>query len=336
MMYKWPNIPSERASAHEIADFVELSAWRDRSASIVSISRDIARIAEIDYSSGVPEDDEEGVMGQKLHDAYFEIEKRLISCGKTRGYPFKVENPESTLRMHFRDSCNQHIVYQYLLLVTRLSKGGNHRFESISGADLFEELCAQIARSYLGNRAESLVFGTASGGSFRGKVLDLTQRIGEGRGAKKEISSSTRDGKLDVVAWKPFADQIDGKLILFAQCKTGTGYRDSVTQLRPQEFCQKYMLKQPAVIPMRAFFVSEALPRTGARNRVKWYEMATDSGLFFDRCRIIDYCESLESNTVERIRKWTDAAAGKFLHHRLIKNMHEGTHSETRKSLLLN
>lgn len=313
MMYKWPNIPSERASAHEIADFVELTAWRDQSASAVAMSRAVARTAEFDYSSGVPEEDEEGLMGQNLHDAYSEIEERLISCGQAHGYPFKIETPDSTLTMHFRESCNRHLVYRYLLLVTRLSKGGDHRFEGISGADIFEELCAQVAKSYLGDRAESIVFGTASGGGFREKVVDLTQHIGEGVDAKEQIAGSTRDGKLDVVAWKPFADKLHGKLILFAQCKTGTGYRHSVTQLQPQQFCQKYMLEQPAVVPMRAFFVSEALPRVGISGRNHWYDMATDSGLFFDRCRIIDYCNSLEANIIERIRKWTVAAEGRFL-----------------------
>lgn len=312
-MYKWPNIPSERAAAHEVADFVELTAWRDQSASSVAMTRAIERPADFDYSSGVPEEDEEEARRQNVLDAYREMEERLSSCGQAHGYPFKLKTPENTLRLQFCESCNRHLVYQYLLLVTRLKKGGDHRFESISGADLFEELCAQVAKSYLGSRAESLVFGTAGSGGFRRKVVDLTQRIGEGVGAKEQISSSTRDGKLDVVAWKPFADKLHGKLILFAQCKTGTGYRDSVTQLQPQEFCQKYMREQPAVIPTRAFFVSEALPRTGIRSRGRWYDIGTDSGLFFDRCRIIDYCDSIEANTVERIRTWTDAAARKFL-----------------------
>lgn len=314
VMFKLPDVPSERASAHEIADFVELSAWRDERASATAMSRAIGRVAELDYNSDVPEEDEDWAMGQNLQDAYSEIEQRLDSCGEADGYPFKIEPPESTLRTHFRESCNRHLVYQYLLLVTRLSKGGNHRFADISGTDIFEELCAQIARSYLGNRAESFVFGTASGGNFRERVVYLTRRVGEGAGARKDILSSTKDGKLDVVAWKPFADRNRGKLVLFAQCKTGTGYRDSVTQLQPDQFCKKYMLEQPAVVPMRTFFVSEALPRTGISSRKKWYEMATDSGLLFDRCRIIDYCDSLEDATVEKIRKWTVAAADEFLH----------------------
>ena len=312
-MYKWPNIPSERASAHEIADFVELTAWRDQSASSVAMNRVIERSADFDYSSGVSEEDEEETRRQNVLDAYREIEERLSSCGQTRGYPFKIETSGNTLRMHFCKSHNRHLVYQYLLLVTRLRNGGVHRFEGISGADIFEELCAQVAKSYLGDRAESIVFGTASGGGFREKVVDLTQHIGEGVDAKEQIAGSTRDGKLDVVAWKPFADKLHGKLILFAQCKTGTGYRHSVTQLQPQQFCQKYMLEQPAVVPMRAFFVSEALPRVGICGRNHWYDMATDSGLIFDRCRIIDYCDSLEANTIERIRKWTVAAEGRFL-----------------------
>lgn len=314
-MFKWPDIPSERASAHEIADFVELNAWRDDSASVLAMSRAVARIAENDYSSGVPEEDEDedGVLGPGLQEAYAEIEQRLISCGETHGYPFRITTPESTLQMDVRESCNRHLVYQYLLLVTRLGEGGTYRFANVSGTDIFEELCAHVARSYLGNRAESLVFGTAMAGSFRERIMDLTQRIGEGKGPKDNILSNTRDGKLDVVAWKPFADRSAGKLILFAQCKTGTGYRHSVTQLQPDHFCKKYMLEQPAVDPMRTFFVSEALPRTGISCRKQWYDIATDSGLLFDRCRIIDYCDSLEGATVERIRRWTVAAAQEFL-----------------------
>lgn len=329
MMFKWPDIPSEQSSAHEIADFMELHAWRDESVSVLAMSHAIARIAENDYgfdspeedendhyssSSGLPEEEEEVLVGQRLHDAYTEIEQRLISCGNTLGYPFEIETPENSLRMDFSESCNRHVVYQYLLLITRLGMGGNYRFSNISGTDLFEELCAQIAKSYLGNRAESFVFGTGSGGSFRDKITDLTRRVGEGAGAKDNISSTTKDGKLDVVAWKPFSDQNSGKLILFAQCKTGTGYRHSVTQLQPDGFCQKYIRQQPAVLPVRAFFVSEALPRTGTTSQVEWDDLATDAGLLFDRCRIIDYCDSLEDATVERIRTWTGAAAEEFLH----------------------
>lgn len=313
MMFKWPDIPSERASAHEIADFVELTAWRDESVSAIEMSQSIARGAELDYSSGLPEEDEEWAMGQNLHDAYSEIGHRMISCGKAHGYPFTLEGSESALKMHTRNTCYQHLVYRYLLLATRLGQGGNYRFASISGTDLFEELCAQIAKSYLGDRAESLVFGTASGGSFRAKVMDLTQQLREGAGAKDNISSNTKDGKLDVVAWKPFADQNSGKLILFAQCKTGTRYRHTVTQLQLGQFCQKYMLEQPSITPMRAFFVSEALPRSGVSSQREWYQLATDSGLIFDRCRIIDYCDSLEDSTIEKIRKWTIAATSNFL-----------------------
>ena len=57
-MLKWPGTPSPKASAHELADFVELNAWRDGHASTVSLARALGRIDENDYSEGVPEQDE--------------------------------------------------------------------------------------------------------------------------------------------------------------------------------------------------------------------------------------------------------------------------------------
>ena len=119
-----------------------------------------------------------------------------------------------------------------------------------------------------------------------------------------------RDGKLDVVAWKPFADSWQGKLIIFGQCKTGTEYRDTLTQLQPDAFCAKWLREMPAISPVRVFFISEALSRSGASAQHRWYERSTDAGLLFDRCRTVDFCDGLTDDVLEEVRAWTGAAAG--------------------------
>jgi len=59
----------------------------------------------------------------------------------------------------------------------------------------------------------------------------------------------------------------------------------------------------PAVPPVRTFFVSEALSRS------RWYDDASDAGLLFDRCRIVEFCDSIGTNVLERMKNWTAAAA---------------------------
>lgn len=306
-MFKWPGTPSPKASAHELADFVELNAWRDGHVSIVSLARALGRIDENDYSRGVPEEDESDHISET---AYAEIQMRSEACGKSGSYPFEIDDQGWTLRLCLDASNRRHIVYLYLLLATRLNMTTDRIHAGIDGTRLFEKLCAEVAKAYLGPRAKSFVFSAVpSSRSFRNKVDELCRRIGEGIGAKDKISQNTRDGKLDVVAWTPFADPFPGKIVLFGQCKTGTLWRGMVTQLQPDAFCKTYMQESPALLPVRTFFVAEALPRSGAESRTGWSEISNQSGLLFDRCRIIDFCDRIAPRTLGDARKWAGTAA---------------------------
>ena len=306
-MFKHPGVPTVRAPAHELADFAELAAWRDGSVSTTGLSRVLGRIEENDYGDGVPEEDE---ADHDAEEAYVEIEARSQACGKNASYPFLIGIRGSTLARCAGELNRRQLVYLYLLLATRLNMRDNRRHAGIDGTSLFEKLCAGVARTYLGSRAESMVFGTTSGtGGFRARVADLCHRLGEGNGAKDAVSPNVRDGKLDVVAWKSFADSWQGKLIIFGQCKTGTEYRDTLTQLQPDAFCAKWLRERPATLPMRAFFISEALSRSGASARHQWYERSIDAGLLFDRCRTVDFCDSVTDDVLKEVRTWTEAAA---------------------------
>ena len=302
MTFKWPGAPSPRAPAHELADFAELTAWRDESVSHASLSKDLGRLAENDHSDGVPEDDEAESV---IDEAFVELERRREACGGADTYPFEIGKNGNTLRTVPGARNTKRLVYIYLLLATRLHMDRNRLHAGLDGTHLFEHLSAAVARGYLGARAESLVFGIAAG-RFADKINNLCRNIGEGRGFRSRpgISPHQRDGKLDVAAWKSFSDGLPGKLIVFGQCKTGTRYRDSLTQLQPDRFCDKWFRVSPVVNPVRAFFVSESLP--GA----DWEGVGLDAGLMFDRCRIVDFCDDIDGETRQDIAAWTEAAAG--------------------------
>lgn len=295
--------PSPSAPAHELADFAELTAWRDGTTSPVSLSSVLGRLAENDYSDGVPEDDE---AEPAIDDAFVELERRREGCGGAHSYPFEISNNGNALRTVPGRWNTKRLVYLYLLLATRLRMDRDRLHAGLDGTRLFERLSAAVARFYLGARAESLVFGAAPGSPpFADKIDDLCRRIGEGGGFANRpgVSSHRRDGKLDAVAWKPFSDESPGKLIVFGQCKTGTHYKDSLSQLQPDGFCRKWLRDLPVVDPVRAFFVSESLPRAD------WTGVGVDAGLMFDRCRIVDFCDDIDEATRQDIEKWTKAAA---------------------------
>ena len=304
-MFKWPGEPSPSDEAHELADYVELVAWRDGSMSAVALIRFLGRREDPDYSAGVPEEDEADTV---VEDAFGEIERRREACAGD--YPFVLDDSGAIVQRQGGRTGGQanamHAIYKYLLLATRLDMKNDRRHGGHDGTKLLEELAAETARSYLGSRSESMVFGTAaSARGFPDRINRLCKRIGEGGGFFGHGSTASRqqDGKLDIVAWTPFSDRLPGQLIMFGQCKTGTHYKDQLAQLQPDAFCRKWLRTQPAVTPTRAFFLSEALPRSG------WRDSAVDAGVLFDRCRIVDFARDASDRLLARIRAWTRTAA---------------------------
>ena len=175
----------------------------------------------------------------------------------------------------------------------------------IDGADLLEEITAETLRCYLGpKRARSIVFGTAAPGTFKDKINRLCRDIGEGGSFRTLDTGSVdaNDDKLDTVSWLPFADKTRSQLVVFGQCKTGTNWDGMLTQLQPTDFIKRWMREPYLHNPLRAFCVAEAV------NRSRWVGYCVYSGILFDRCRIVDFCEKLNKGLLDKIKKWSAAA----------------------------
>lgn len=301
-MFKWPGSPSPEADDHELADFVELVCWRDGSMSVVDLTRHLGRLDEVDYSEdGVQEEEGVDLLAEAVFD---ELERRSDACPNS--YPFRIGNRGQSARFVGDGTGDtHHAIYAFMLLATRLNMNVDRMHDGIDGTAVFEELAAESVRGYLGARSKSLVFGAAGqDAGFAGRVDDLCARISEGGGFSDHGGGGRRqkDGKLDVVAWTPFLDGLPGKLVIFGQCKTGTHFKDQLAELQPDDFCSKWFQSQLAVTPVRAFFVTEALPRS------RWRNTAVDAGLLFDRCRIADFINGASDEVLDKARAWTAAA----------------------------
>ena len=301
-MFKLPALPSPRADVHELADFAELLAWQNDSVSAREILAYLGRTGDNEYNEGV--DDEDDTNADALDDVMNEIDRRSRSC--VGGYPFTLDLRGTVLRHDPEDASERAIVYRYLLLSTRLNMTAHKVQAEIDGTGLLEEISAAVLRCYLGyHRAQSVVFGTAIGGTFRAKVDALCGAIGEGGGfeALDPGPVNANDDRLDSVAWIPFSDRRAGKLIIFCQCKTGSNWKDHTTQLQPDAFIRRWMKHRTfLVVPIRAFCVSEATCPNA------WNGLVSYAGLFFDRLRLVDYLDRIKPDLLERIRTWNSAA----------------------------
>jgi hypothetical protein len=299
-VFKLPNFPSPKSPSHELADFAELTAWKNKTASKREIVAYLSRIDDNNDNIGCEDDEDEN--SELLDDVMIEIDRRVAACGN--GYPFSLEREGTVLRYVEDDSDHGSILYRYLLLSTRLNMTSSKVHDGIDGTLLLEEVAAHTLRNYLGARARSFVFGTAASGNFEAKVNDLCNQLCEGvRFRNPDDASVTKnDDKLDAVAWVPFSDSLASQIIIFCQCKTGTSWSELIHQLQPETFMKRWMEYSFLVTPVRAFCLSEAVDRS------RWKSLCAATGIMFDRCRLVDFCGDIEGDLLNRITRWTLAA----------------------------
>lgn len=293
MSYKIPEVPSPRAYIEELADFWEVLAIKDQPISQINVVKAIEMGSDEMLIDGVDSSEDESNM--ILDDALMEINTRSTYFGS---YPFDISDYSIRLNTSKPQACT----YIFLLLVTRLNMTQYKIQKNIDGTHLFEKLCAQVAKEYFGRSTESLVFGTSTTGSFEEKVNQLISRTGIGRrfANPNNNTPTAKDAGVDLIIWKEFSDREEGKLIGFAQCKTGTSWRESYKQLTPVSFCENWLLESPIVTPISIIFISDTL------NRAKNFKSDQRGFLFFNRFRIMEYLpESLPSGLQDEINEWT-------------------------------
>lgn len=300
-MFKLPKPPSPQAEIHELADYAEFLALKNGASSSRDVVGYLNQIDENDNNIGC--DDNDDINAAQMDEVMTEIHRRLESCNGR--YPFALDESGTIVRFDTSVRLEDRVVYLYLLLSTRLNMTSSKVQDGIDGTELLEDLSACVLRNYLGgNRAKSFVFGTATRGAFSDKITDLCCQLNEGSYYRSldSVPPSAKDDKLDAVAWVPFCDRSPGQLIIFGQCKTGTTWRDHVSQLQPDAFIKRWMTNPYLIDPLRAFCVSEAV------NRSRWNGLSVYSGLLFDRCRLMDYSYEIPEILLTRMESWNTAA----------------------------
>jgi len=295
-------------SVEMLADWVEIHAFRDRDGNGSHV--DLMKALRMSGTADALDEDEglEFLIGGyegAVESAFTEIEDRFRACGAKDGaYPFELETDYIAMAKNTRSS-----VYTFLLLLSCFGDRAGLR----QGAKLFEEVCAKAAEAYLGGahiNVKSRVFGfprRVLPKRFESALQSLCDEIREGTGARKRPNSSDqKDAKLDIVAWHHFDDARPGKLIAFGQCATGRNWSEKLSDLQPREWCVLWMQDQPAVHPIRMFFVPH---RISLRD---WFQSSLYGGILFDRCRIASHSSLIEKPLRKQLAAWSKEVLDKI------------------------
>lgn len=302
MKLKGESTPGAKATAVQVVDYLELLCLESGVASVEKVHR-------VRRSGGDDRDEQEGaeesIEEDKDIDAWIdEIERRQRIC--PHSYPFEVTTSGKAIRLLKPFSDRNRLLYNFCLLATRLNMRDQKVQAGIDGTQLFERISARISQAYVGPPATSIVFGAGSAEEgFQEKVNELCAFLQEGGHYVPidDSGSDQKDGKLDVVTWKPFPDEAAGKIVFFGQCKTGTNWEDSVRHLHPDGFLRNWVYQPSIVSPIgRMFFVCDMIQPK------KWKSKITHAGIIFDRLRLCAFEESLTRELCAEIRIWTHGA----------------------------
>ena len=290
------------------ADFLELSALRSssRSVSIYSFIRDLRLANANEVVADSENDNQEDSLDEQSEPiaeaAFAEFDDRTRSCGSNPTYyPFEIS--ANTIRL--RDDADSSL-YTFLALLSWYGKNAGP--PETNGEKMFEEVCAKAVECYMGSphlHVKSLVFGFPrrfQPAGFSAALDKLCQELGEGLGHRtgRPTLPHQKDSKLDIVAWRAFDDQREGKIITFGQCATGQDWEDKIAELpHPLHWCNHWMIDSPVVEPVRSFFVPDRIDRR------EWSHKSRLGGILYDRCRITSLASGIDKELRESWKSWS-------------------------------
>ena len=267
------SLPMPATDELKLADWLELYALisPDKNASYIDLERALRREGVFGLDS---DEDIERIIG----DVSFELEQRALSA--TRAYPFEVSARAISLRATIEDFA------PYIFCLCLSFFGTDQKLNRRPfPRRMFEYLSCEAAKNFLGG--EVIRFASPRQPpdlprEFDRAVNELCQRIREGGGFREKRAFSAKDDAVDIVAWRDFPDQADGRLLLFGNCASGNDWDSKLDELQPLFFCEDWMVEVPVSIHfgIRAFFVPRRLPSTD------WQRVSRRAGMIFDRCRI--------------------------------------------------
>ena len=291
-------LPGTPTDVIKLADWLEIYALisADGNSSRGDLERALKRASVFQTAHGDEANDIEEVGAQ----VFLELEERAKAAGDA--YPFELSGG----LVRLRGKPNKFPAYIFCLILSyfkwKATKGA-----AVDPWRLFEELSCSAAGRYM--QGDVFWLASRSGVSksrrtgqptaFQQGVDGLCSALGEGQGFKKQPTLNRQDDKVDLVAWRGFADDRPSKLVMFGQCAAGENWSEKTAEMQPDVFWDQWMLDGKVSPLLRSFYIPHRIPRNA------WEFRARSTGILFDRCRIAYWTSSAaEVASDPRYMRW--------------------------------
>ena len=321
--------PTENDSRSSLADWLELHALfsprRTSSKGDLLNAFDIAdddRAARFSHDEYTGEQLDQGILEEPrlamLENVFEELEFRSACLGYS--YPFEVDARRLVVRTAFDESAVHagQVAYSFCLLATALRERAITGIEELPETEqemaLLFQVCACLAAGgYFGGSVCSFGFPRQEGNAFLPALQAAYRRFGHGD-VKAAIEAghpaATKDGGIDVIAWRDHPDRLPAKLYSLGQCASGKNWKQKPVASEVAQFHGTWFTTWPSVHWLPALYIpflihgeiDEPAHESFATVRVRTVAFHERKfGVIFDRLRISHHAAECALRDAERL-----------------------------------
>lgn len=219
-----------------------------------------------------------------------------------QGYPLIVDDTIIKL-----DQTANSEFYKFLLLISL--NGPMRRSKKYKEIDeIFDNVVGTAVREYLGDGAESVRFGWPASGDrpkeFKAAIEWLSTQMGVPLGSGIP-APATKDGGVDVVAWKPFGDYKTAFLVAYIQCTVQINWFPKGKDIIDRIWLSRIDTGGTAI-------TSLAIPFIVPKNYDKWDDLRRTVSLVFDRLRLARMLRNSDAALFKAMTKWSNKEIAKY------------------------
>jgi hypothetical protein len=321
--------PTENDSRSALADWLELHALlsprRTSSKGDLLNTFDIAdddRASRFSRDEHTGEELDQGILEEPrlamLENVFEELEFRSACLGDS--YPFDIDARRLVVRTAFcEDTVHAgQVAYSFCLLATALRERAITGIEELPEAEhemaLLFQVCACLAAGgYFGGAVCSFGFPRQEGNAFLPALQAAYRRFGHGD-VKTAIEAghpnATKDGGIDVIAWRDHPDRLPAKLYSLGQCASGKNWKQKTVVSEVGQFHGTWFTTKPADYWLPAlyipFFIHDEIdePKQEGFGAVRMRTVAHHErkfGVIFDRVRIAHHAAACVQRDAEQL-----------------------------------
>ena len=321
--------PSPGDTRSDVADWLELQVlFSRRGIATKSTLSNAWDIAEDGASERLSRDEETGEIvdeaivedkwNEQVSAAFDEIHYRAETLKAT--YPFTSDPRALSVRRDPSVPVTEpgHIVYLFCLLASAIRQKWFQPDAALEAATLAIadnfQICAGLAAGgYVCGPAAWFGFPRPDGTGFLAALKSVYGRFGSGEprtSVPAGLPTREKDGGIDVIAWRDFADRLGGKTYILGQCASGKNWKGKSVLEYIGQLHGSWFTMAPATYALPALFtvfpahheLQDSAQETfeSKRSNNQWHEEKR-YGIIFDRLRVAEFAHvCLTSGEVPR------------------------------------